>query len=369
MEEPEEVYDAEPDFAVPTGDYIGEWLEDNNMRPAELARRVGVSPKHISKVLSGAAVTPEFAAKLELVTGVPAERWMALELTYRAELARLGLEKRFDDRIDILDLFKPSVTYLRKRGVISADRRKPGQQLLQLMAFFQVADPDALMQPRNHLAPAFHQSDAFQVNDASVYTWLRTAELQRQNQPLAVPYDRDALEESLPRLRGLSRELVDDPAAFIRVLAEAGVHTILQPEVPGCRAYGATYWRGGSPVIVLSARGKKDGIIWFTLFHELGHVLLHPNDEFVEQRGEESVDAKEEAADSFAEKTLIPESCRSELSGLRSKNDVRDFASKIGVSPGVVLQHLRHHQYPHWPPQNGAELFVSVAIAEDDSAA
>ncbi|SDB79904.1 HTH-type transcriptional regulator / antitoxin HigA [Raineyella antarctica] len=369
MDGTDDAYEVEPDFAVPTGDYVDEWLEDHHMRPAELARRTGVSPKHISKVLGGAAVTADFAARLELVTGVPADRWLALESTYRAEVARLGLQERFAHRTDILDLFQPSVTYLRKRGAITVDRRKPGQLMLQLMAFFRVADPDALLQPRNHLVPAFHRSGAFQVNDASVYTWLQAAELQRQNQPPAPAYDRPALEKSLPRLRILSRELVDDPTAFIRVLAGVGVQVILQPEVPGCRAYGATYWRDGTPVIVLSARGKKDGIIWFTLFHELGHVLLHPNHEFVEQSdGEEAIDAREAAANSFAEETLIPRSCRSELPGLRSKKDVIEFAQEIGVSPGVVLQHLRHHQYPHWPPRNGADLFVTVTIAEDESA-
>lgn len=370
MEESEEFYEAEPDFAVPTGDYIEEWLEDNNMRPAELARRAGVSAKHISKVLGGAAVTPDFAAKLELVTGVPAERWMALESTYRAELARLGLEKRFAERTDILDLFQPAVKYLRALGIISVDRRKPGQQLLQLMAFFQVADPEALIEPRNHLAPAFHQSKAFQVNDASVSTWLRAVELRRLNQPLAVAYDRHALEAALPTLRHLSRELAEDPSAFIRVLAEVGVHTILQPEVPGCRAFGATYWRDGGPVIALSARGKKDGSLWFTLFHELGHVLLHPNDEFVEQNdGEDAVDTKEDEANSFAEQTLIPEAYRAELPGLRSKQQVRSFAAKIDVSPGVVLQHLRYHKYPCWPPKNGSDLLVTVSITEEDEAA
>lgn len=370
MEEPEEFYEAEPDFTVPTGDYIEEWLEDNVMTQAELARRAGVSPKHVSKVLAGAPVTPEFAAKLELVTGVPMQRWMALESTYRGELARLGLEKKFARRTDILDLFDPGVKYLRRRGVIKGNRRKSGQLILQLMAYFQVADPDALLQPRNHLAPAFHQSGAFQVNDASVYTWLRAADLQRQSQPLGVPYDRDRLQESLPRLRNLSRDLSDDPEAFIRVLAAAGVQVILLSEVPGCRAYGATYWRDGTPVIVLSARGKQDGILWFTLFHELGHVLLHPDAEFVEQRdGSEATDGKEQEADTFAETTLIPEQYRSELSRLGSKEKVRIFARRIDVSPGVVLQHLRHFKYPRWPHTHGSDLFVTVAIAEDDEAA
>ncbi|WP_194793206.1 ImmA/IrrE family metallo-endopeptidase [Raineyella fluvialis] len=359
-------YEVEPDLAVPTGEYVEEWLEDHEMTQAELARRTGVSRKHISTVISGAPVSTEFATKLELVTGVPAERWLALEATYRSELARLGLEEKYALRSDILDLFGPSLTYLREREVIKGNRRKPGQLILQLMAYFQVADPDALLAPRNHFALAFRQSAAIQVNEASVSTWLRTAELHRLHEPLNTPFDRDGLQELLPSLRSLSRELQSDPGAWIRALAGVGVHVIPLAEVKGCRAYGATYWSGGQPILVLSARGKNDGALWFTLFHELGHVLLHANEGFVEQRdGVEAVDVREEEANRFAEDALVPARYRPELNQLKSKHDVKVFAMKIGVSPGVVLQHLHYHDYPRWPHQNGTDLFIKVQIGED----
>ena len=50
-------------YAVPTGDFIEEWLE-NGMSQAELARNLGCTPKHVSKLIHGAPLTNEFALQL-----------------------------------------------------------------------------------------------------------------------------------------------------------------------------------------------------------------------------------------------------------------------------------------------------------------
>ncbi len=42
-------------YVVTTGDHIVEWMEDEGINAAELARRLGVTPKHVSELLSGKA--------------------------------------------------------------------------------------------------------------------------------------------------------------------------------------------------------------------------------------------------------------------------------------------------------------------------
>ncbi|MEY8814420.1 ImmA/IrrE family metallo-endopeptidase [Micrococcus luteus] len=354
------------DYAVPTGDFIEEWLEDHSMTQAELARRTGVSPKHISMVLSGAPVTASFATKLALATGVPAERWLALESTFRADQERLGMEAELAKKKDVAEPFSESLRYLRSIGVVRSNMRRPGQVLMELMAFFRVGSVDALT-PKVLIPNArYLQSTSLTVQDASVATWLRLAQMTVEASDPLPPYKSTKLQEALPEIRSMSGTFSTNPDAFIERLSSLGVHVVLQEEIRGCRAYGATFWTNGHPVIVLSVRGKTDGALWFSLFHELGHVLLHPDSTHIERRGKPSLtanlQAEEDAANTFAEQTLIPLECRDDLYSIRSKSEVVAFASEQNVSPGVVMQHLHH--FEKWDHSHGRGLYLSISLKE-----
>ena len=87
----EPVFRYEPDYAVPPGETLAEVLEDRGMSQAELARRTGMSAKHINSILKGSAsITPDTALKLERVLNIPARIWNALEANYQGHLSRLG---------------------------------------------------------------------------------------------------------------------------------------------------------------------------------------------------------------------------------------------------------------------------------------
>ena len=90
------------DYAVSPGDHIEEWLDDQDINAAELARRLDVTPKHVSELLSGKApLSATVALGLERVTGIPARIWNRFEAGYREDLAReVGIESLGDyDRV------------------------------------------------------------------------------------------------------------------------------------------------------------------------------------------------------------------------------------------------------------------------------
>lgn len=360
-------YESTTDYAVATGEFIEDWLADNEMRPAELARRMGVSRKHVSKLLAGAPLTPDVATRLELVTGVPARRWLALESLYRADLARLALEVDLAENKDLLD--EVPLSDLRKRGFVTVTRAKPGQALRECMAFFRVGDIDGLRDILCRPAVAFRQSQAHAVKWASVATWLRLGEIVAADSDVNVSYDKQLLLSLLPDLRALS---VGPATQFgdelVRMLSSAGIVLVYVPEVHGARAYGATRWLNGRPIIQLSLRGLDDGHFWFTLFHEIGHVLRHPHNEvFIRsaEDGDAGIHEKAEGeADKFASDYLIPTVHVDELTKLRSIVSVVDFARRIGVSPGVVVGRLHHDGT--WPHKNGRQLYRRLGIVGDE---
>ena len=67
-------------IATPPGASIKEQLVDRGMNQKEFSERMGMSEKHISKLINGEVqLTPDVAERLELVLGVSAKFWNNLE--------------------------------------------------------------------------------------------------------------------------------------------------------------------------------------------------------------------------------------------------------------------------------------------------
>ena len=82
-------YPYEPDYTVPPGWILEDYLDTWEMSQAEFARRCGRSPKLISQIIAGKApVTAATALQFEKVLGLEASIWLGLEADYR-----LGLEQ------------------------------------------------------------------------------------------------------------------------------------------------------------------------------------------------------------------------------------------------------------------------------------
>ena len=108
-----------PDYVVPTGDFIKEWMEDEGINAAELARRLDVSPKHVSELLRGKApLSHDMALRLENTTGVPARIWNLHETGYQAALARQAADAKLVTQYDRAKEFP--LSYLRKHSFITA---------------------------------------------------------------------------------------------------------------------------------------------------------------------------------------------------------------------------------------------------------
>ncbi len=132
--------------------------------------------------------------------------------------------------------------------------------------------------------------------------------------------------------------------------SDAGVAIVFIPELPRTRTYGATRWLSpGKALIQLSLRGKTDDLLWFNFFHEAGHILLHgKRDVFIEaeagNRPEVRKSDKELEADHFAQDFLIPSV---EYHSFIQAQDftlanIRRFANRLGIAPGIVVGRLQH---------------------------
>ncbi len=287
-----------PRYAVPTGDFIAEWMEDNGTNAADLARRLGVSRKHVSLLLRGdASLSPEMALRLERVTGVPARNWNNLEALYQEDRARLAECARLENGYETAAMFP--LDYLRTWGFITAAEDDHATTVIQLLSFFHVGDVEALYDSWAKSAVVYRKTAASMPRREDLMTWLTAAERLVTLEGLP-PFDQAGLESLLPDLNALP---LDDPMTNVatarQMLTPVGVMVCLVPEIPGLEIYGATRWLHNHPLIQLSQpqhKGASDHLR-FTLFHEIGHVIKHPRTKLYVQGTSEH---EEEEADQFA---------------------------------------------------------------------
>lgn len=357
------------DYAVPPGETLAEWLDEHDMSQGQLANRVGKSAKHVNQIVNGIApITPRTALDLETVTGIPARFWLAREAQYQEDRVRLQRSNLLEENLAWLQ--EIPVAELRKRGFIAAKARDKAGCVIDALRFFGTATVDSWREVYLERQVAFRQSEAHEVSAGAVAAWLRMGELESEQLSLPV-FKAEFLRQRLPRLRDLTRGGGEIGGEITRICGEAGVAVAFIPDVKGTRASGATHWVHGRPVVQLSLRGKTDDRFWFTVFHELAHVLLHGRGEvFIERRGGSltpETRLKEEQADHFAADLLVPPAEAARLTSLKSLADVRAFAADIGVSPGVVVGRLHNDQIRPWSWGAGLKArvdFVPTDVSE-----
>jgi len=355
-----------PDYVSPPGETLLETIEALDMSQVELAERTGRPTKTISEIIRGrAAITPETALQLEKVLGVPASFWTNRERHYRESLARQEEESCLRKQTEWLEKF-PIKAMCDKGWII---RFKDNVlQLQEVLRFFAVASPEAWDDvwcgPQSQVA--FRQSKAFRSDPGAVAAWLRKGEIDAQTIKCQ-PYDQTAFKEVLGRARDLT---VDPPEVFqpqlVQRCASVGVAVAFVPELPKARVCGATRWLSSNKALIqLSLRYKTNDHLWFTFFHEAGHIVLHgKRDMFIESK--EGKGTKETEADLFSADFLIQRSKYDEFVrlGTFSETAIRCFAAEIGIAPGIVVGRLQYDKkLPHASHLNGLKRHYEWALA------
>jgi HTH-type transcriptional regulator/antitoxin HigA len=326
-----------PDWALPPGTLLREEIEALGMSQADLAQRAKLTQKHVSQVMTGtASLTPDVALAFERSLGLPARTLLLAEARYQSERSREDAFKELAEHEHWARRFP--LAELKQKGVLDGTERA-GHLVDRLLRFFGVADPQAFEKVSLAGISGFRRAQHLQVNEYATATWLRLGEQQTATHRLP-PFDPNRLRKSLPELRRLSTQ--SDGASFAaarRVLAGCGVALAFVGGIKESRACGATRWITPTrPLIVLSDRYGFRDTLWFSLMHEIGHVLKHPRRRtFVNLvNGGDDGDGLEGEANAFAADVLVPERFVQRLLEATTPEDFAALAREADVDVSVL---------------------------------
>ena len=337
------------DYVSPPGETLQELLDERSMSQAQLAERTGRPKKTINEIVQGkSAITPETALQLERVLGVPAGFWNNREASYREYLARKEEQRQLGKCIGWLKEL-PLSFLIKKNWIKKCDNKV--KQVREVLMFFGVSSPAEWRQVFEGQRAYFRQSSAFAIHRGAVAAWLRQGEIQARRIETE-PFNRVTFLSVLHDIRPLTKE---PPQVFELALpalcAKAGVATAFVPAPRGCRASGATQWISQTKALIqLSLRYKTDDHLWFTFFHEAGHILKHGKREVFLETSAYSHGVKEEEANRFAADMLIaPADFRFFAKQANfTKAAIIEFANVLDIAPGVVVGRLQHENLLHW---------------------
>lgn len=341
------------------GEILDEWLEERHMTQREFAERVGKSEKFVSQLINGkASLTPDTAHALALVSKVSANTWLRMEADYRAVLKQesaMAKESPFEATL---------IRALRNIGVVTAPPGARGQQAQEVFQLVGVASHAALENLARRRAAAFRTSAAFTPDPVATEVMLALI-LQHAGLIETKRYSVANLMEALPELRALTQ---DEPAQGARrareLLSEVGVALVFIPSLPKTHCIGVTLWDRDRAIVGLTDRGKREDIFWFTLFHELAHVLEGDRDAiYLDSNHAGDRSDAERLADTFASETLLPPAAEDDLHSIRSFSDLEQISHKLGVGPAILVGQLHHRGLkPHsWGTQFLRKVVIEAA--------
>jgi HTH-type transcriptional regulator/antitoxin HigA len=343
------------DFIIHPGETLREMLEDRNMTQRELAMRTDVKEPHISGIVNcQKPISVSFAKKLEYALGVDASFWINLQANYEKELADFEeINQISNEELAILKRLKSITEYAQDIRLLNPE----AQGSMLVIEWRKRLNVSSLARiPEISQAGAYRLAVADNVDPSVLFTWLRICDLITKNQMVNQELNIDKLKSKLHLIRNLTFEDVNTIHSGLKdYFAECGIKFAIVRHFTGAPVQGVIKKNNdGSLNLIMTLRRKFADVFWFTLFHEIGHILNGD----IEDRLIDYEDTKneiEDRADEFAANTLIDQEMYNQFveTGDYSPSRIHQFCSEQNIPTYTLIgrlqrdKHLEYHHYVH----------------------
>ncbi len=322
-------------IATPPGETIREQLESRKMTQKDFALRMEMSEKHISHLINGEVrLTPNTAMRLEAVLGIPAYFWNNLEAIYQTKRLKAEEENAMDADIELIK--KMPFSEMVKFGWIEPSNNVV-DRVRKMRQYFEVARLEVL---ENLIMPgiAYRRTSTKEKSDYSLAVWAQRAKLLAREREV-LPINLQKLQSIVPEVRAMTTQAPEKFTPKLqKMFSECGIALIYLPHMKGSFLHGASFVDGKKIVMALTVRGHDADKFWFSVFHEVGHILEgHINKPFG------ATEEDEKAADKYARDVLIPpdEYEKFTAMGHYSEKSVKEFSLNVKVDAGIVVGRLQ----------------------------
>lgn len=336
------------DLVIHPGETIADVLEQRNITQLELATRTGMSPAYVNNVISGKKdISAKFAMHLEYALSIPKSFWLNLQANYDAEMLEIGEKETITtNEREILSHLKDIVKLLKIRGAIKP-RASIEETILELRKELQISNIVNLKQ----LVPsgAFRMASTSTVDEYVLGAWLRLCQVSTEDHNIETEFNIKSIDSLVFDLKQIMlNHDCNLPSELSMTMKRYGIDFSLVRNFKGAPVHGYICRRkDDSYQMVVTIRGAYADIFWFTLFHELGHIVngdISKTTKFIDLIDNDTVDEDRELkADCFARNTLLNPNDYDKFIQERdfSIRAIKKFAASQNVMPYIVIGRLQ----------------------------
>ena len=336
------------DIIIHPGETLKEALEDRGITQKQLAKSVGMTEQHISRVIQGRNnISGAFARKLEYALGIPASFWMNLQRNYDLDLAEY--EDRMSIKAEEYDVFK-GISDIIEEILSTKGERLDGDRALGVMqARRELRVASLLNIPSIMEQVLYRKSKGTDVDEIVTFAWQRLCECYLDGVPLPDAYDERMFEMSVEEIKlfMFDADFNDTIRRLREFFLSFGIRFVVVKHYRGAPVHGmARKNMNGTVDLCLTIRGSRADIFWFSLFHEVAHIL---HGDFANNGVFHDEDVEKKADDKAADLLISAKSYSDFVTrGDFSWESISALADRNGVPEYIVIGRLQNDGHLPW---------------------
>jgi len=265
-------------------------------------------------------VSIEEIMKLFVASSMPAEDFKEVERVKEASF----IVKNFD------------IEGLKKIGFIQSSNFTHIKE--RIIEFFSL---NSLYEYTQEASSVLYSKGKVISDDKVMGFWILSAYKQFEKINNPNPFDLDQIKRLAVQIRPYTRKEKTGLQTVIQALYKAGVTVITQKALPKTSVRGGTFIVNKKPCIILTDLYKRYPTLWFTLLHELAHVIFHLNRlsgyKYHLTDGIEDPMLIESQADKFAQELLIPREKYDYIKNhLNIESFVQSYSEKNNIHASII---------------------------------
>jgi len=249
------------------GSILDDYLKYNKISQSDFAERLGVTQKHINSVINGKSeISADLMIGISLITNIDINL-----IVFAEEEKKIYnyLKSKFNSEKEINDYLKKfQIKELKeKKWIAFKDITSPIQNTMDLLDYLNIRNFD-ILNNYNERKILFKKS-----NDSSlikISLWIARCDKLIKKQKVN-KYDKINLKKLLEKLKILRLETYEENK-LIKTFNEHGIYLVIEDALKGTKIRGCTSVKINNPAIYLTRLYKDKASLYFTLYHELGHV-------------------------------------------------------------------------------------------------
>lgn len=338
-------------IAFHPGYYVKEIVDESGLTQEDFAKRLDTTPKNLSLLIRGEQnLSIDIAMKLSRMMGTTVSYWLNLQNAYNALIAEFKSEEELKQEKEVFKSL--DYRYFRENFGLPDLPRKIDEQINEVRNFLKVATLSVL--EKRDMAVSFRSASS-EISNANIIKANAMVQI-AINKALTInapKYNKMKFKQAVDYALSLTRKHEDFYPLIKNAFLEAGVIFVILPNLPGSKINGATKKLEKSVLLMVNDRRLNSDTFWFTLFHEIGHILYGDYGiSFEKETGE-----REEIADKFAANSLIcPQKYEKFVKEkVFNLTTIQEFADLIDRDPGIVLGRLQNDglvRYDDWTLQS-----------------